>query len=143
MKEIDDSAEPVVDSHSPGMPVRLTAAGRTQLEARLAESPSETERARLERRIVDIVVVEPPADRGVVAFGATVEVHGADVRAGRFTVVGTDEADVPAGRISETSPLATALLGARVGDVVTWHRPAGDTALTIDAIAYEEPRNRP
>jgi transcription elongation GreA/GreB family factor len=51
-----------------------------------------------------------------------------------FTIVGEDEADVAQGKISWVSPLAKALLNARVGDVVTWRRPVGDKELQILSI---------
>lgn len=74
--------------------------------------------------------------QGDVRFGATVKVAEADGRLVSFIIVGDDEADVTAGRISWASPLARSLLGARVGDVVKWHRPAGETEIEIVAVEY-------
>jgi len=45
---------------------------------------------------------------------------------------------VAAGRISWASPLAKAMMGAKVGDTVKWHRPAGDAEVAIAAIAYHK-----
>jgi transcription elongation factor GreB len=53
-----------------------------------------------------------------------------------FTIVGEDEADLKLGKISYVSPLAEALLDARVGAVVLWRRPAGNRELTIEGIDY-------
>ena len=39
--------------------------------------------------------------------------------------------------MSYVSPLAEALLGARVGERVVWRRPAGDLELTVTGIAYD------
>jgi transcription elongation factor GreB len=100
-----------------------------------AQSPAE--RKRLENRLADRVVQEPPADRSVVAFGATVDVRVDAGSPRRFTIVGADETDVAAGRISAQSPLGSALLGACAGDVVTWHRPLGGAAATVETVAYE------
>ncbi len=47
-----------------------------------------------------------------------------------------DEADVTAGRISWASPLAKAMIGAKVGDTVKWRRPAGDAEVEITKISY-------
>ena len=55
-----------------------------------------------------------------------------------FHIVGDDEADVATGSISWASPLARAMLGARVGDTVKWQRPAGMSEVEIVAIAYVE-----
>jgi transcription elongation factor GreB len=135
--ERDDIPEPVIDSHVAGVPVPVTPAGRSLLEEQLHRAEGPAERKRLENRIADLVVLEPPADRSVIAFGATVDVRVDAGASRRFTIVGADEADVAAGRISVNSPLGSALLGARAGDVVTWHRPVGDAEVTIDAVAYE------
>jgi transcription elongation GreA/GreB family factor len=48
-----------------------------------------------------------------------------------YEITGEDEADAALGRIAPQSPLARALIGARVGDVVTWRRPAGAVELEI------------
>jgi transcription elongation factor GreB len=135
--ERDDVPEPVIDSHVAGVPVPVTRAGRSLLEAQLHGAQSPAERKRLENRLADVVIQEPPADRSVAAFGATVDVRIDAGAPRRFTIVGADETDVAAGRISVQSPLGSALLGARAGDVVTWHRPVGDAAVTVEAIAYE------
>jgi transcription elongation factor GreB len=76
--------------------------------------------------------------RRKVAFGAVVSVsqNGGQRRA--FTIVGEDEADLSAGKISYVSPLAVALLDARVGATVLWRRPAGDIDLTVEGIEYPE-----
>jgi len=88
-------------------------------------------------RIESAKVVDPAAQpRDEVAFGAAVTVAEAHGVRRTFTIVGEDEADSRNGRISHVSPLAAALLGARVGDVVLWRRPAGDTELTVEAVDY-------
>jgi transcription elongation GreA/GreB family factor len=71
-----------------------------------------------------------------VHFGAVVSIQDEQGKARRFTIVGDDEADVGAGKISWASPLARAMMGARAGDTVVWHRPAGDTEVDIVDIAY-------
>jgi len=91
--------------------------------------------ARLESAIPVSLNRQP---RRKVAFGATVTVsqHGGQRRT--FTLVGEDEADLKEGKISYVSPLAEALLEARVGATVLWRRPAGDIDLTVEAIEYPE-----
>lgn len=92
--------------------------------------------AQLERAEMVDPAGHPP---GVVRFGATVRVEDDD-GIQEFSIVGGDEADVAAGKISWGSPLARSLLGAKVGDAVKWQRPAGDTEVQIIAIDY--PRNK-
>ena len=67
-----------------------------------------------------------------------VTVEDADGQRQNFAMVGEDEADPQAGRLSYVSPLARALDGAVVGDLITWKRPAGDQELEVVAIQYEE-----
>ena len=62
---------------------------------------------------------EPELTDGKVQFGRTVEVERDDGRRQSFRIVGEDEADPAQGRISYVSPLARALAGAAIGDVVT------------------------
>lgn len=91
--------------------------------------------SRLESAIVVDVASEPKDE---VHFGATVEAEDEDGNITRITIVGEDEADVKNDKISWLSPLAKALLGSRVGDTVTWNRPAGATTLEVLAIGYPE-----
>lgn len=74
--------------------------------------------------------------RDEVRFGATVKVEDAAGAVQVFRIVGDDEADVAAGKISWGSPLAHSLLGAKVGDSVKWQRPAGVAEVEIVAIDY-------
>jgi transcription elongation factor GreB len=80
----------------------------------------------------------PPADHGEVGFGATVVVDGVGPEPRSFTIADADQTDLAAGRLGIDSPLAQALIGARAGDSVTWHRPAGDRPLRIVSITYED-----
>jgi transcription elongation factor GreB len=91
----------------------------------------------VEGRIGHAVVVDPAAQpRDEVAFGAWVDVKGEDGQKQTWRIVGEDQSDVDAGLVSWVSPLARALNGGTVGDVVTWKRPAGDLELEILAIRY-------
>jgi transcription elongation factor GreB len=89
-------------------------------------------------------VVDPAAqaDRCRVHFGAVVSViptDGGDTSARRrFTIVGEDESDGVASRIGWTSPMARALVGARVGDIVTVVLPAGERDYQLLEIDYPE-----
>jgi transcription elongation GreA/GreB family factor len=63
-------------------------------------------------------LTEPEGPAGAVQFGRTVEIERDDGRRQTFRIVGEDEADPAAGRISYVAPLARALLGKALGDVV-------------------------
>jgi transcription elongation GreA/GreB family factor len=60
----------------------------------------------------------PPADTATVSFGVTVTLERDDGRVQKFRIVGEDESDPAKGSISYASPLAQALMGKEVGDVV-------------------------
>jgi transcription elongation factor GreB len=91
--------------------------------------------AQLERAIVVDTRGQP---REEVHFGAEVRIVDEEGRTHSFSIVGDDEADVTAGKISWASPLAKAMMGSRVGDTVVWRRPAGDAQVEIVEIAYAE-----
>ena len=78
-----------------------------------------------------------PADPNVVGFGATVGISNGGGTTSYFTIVDEDEIDIPNARIGLESPLAQTLLGTRVGDVVIWHRPAGDRSIRVESIKYD------
>ena len=81
---------------------------------------------------------QPQRDR--VFFGATVTYHAAERDAEvTVTIVGVDEADMEAGKISIGSPVALALLKARQGDEVRVRTPRGFDVLEVLEIAYPEP----
>lgn len=63
-------------------------------------------------------VQPPPADCDAIRFGCRVTIARDDGREQSFTIVGEDEADPAAGTLSYVSPLARALMGKAVGDVV-------------------------
>lgn len=74
---------------------------------------------------------------GEVRFGASVEIVDEAGKRSRYSIVGPDEADPSAGRISFESPLGKSLMKKKVGDVVTVRRPAGEIDLEILTIEYE------
>lgn len=80
-------------------------------------------------------VVAHAEDREVVRFGATVTVKEEDGTVATYRIVGMDETEFFEGGISYLSPLAQALLRARVGDRVQFQSPAGPRQLEIQAIA--------
>jgi transcription elongation GreA/GreB family factor len=73
-----------------------------------------------------------------VAFGLAVTVADKDGHETTYEIVGEDEADAPRHRIAPNSPLARALIGAQVGDLVTWKRPSGSTELEVIRIAHAD-----
>jgi transcription elongation factor GreB len=88
------------------------------------------------KRLENAEIVESAGrESDQVFFGATVSLRSA---AGEriVTIVGVDEVDPAHGRVSWISPIARALLKARVGDVVTLATPAGAETLEIMDVSY-------
>jgi transcription elongation factor GreA len=80
----------------------------------------------LEYLLKNATIVEAPTGRrDQVEVGVTVTVQEDDYDPETYYIVGAKEADPRNGRISNESPIGRALMGARVGDVVTAETPGG------------------
>ena len=159
VKEDDAGApEERVDLPVSSHPNFVTPAGLQMLRDKLAEY--EAERAKLkdhddelaaqahlprveqevrywEERLRSAIPVDlSQQPRDAVAFGAVVTVEDEEGKKSDYQIVGEDEADPQAGKVSYVSPLARALDGAAAGDLITWKRPAGDQELEVLAIRY-------
>jgi transcription elongation factor GreB len=107
---------------------------------KLPEAAAERDLRWLEARLKAAVIIDPAThDLTEVAFGLAVTVADEDGRETTYEIVGEDEADAPRHRIAPNSPLARALLGAQVGDVVTWKRPNGSLDIAVVRIAHAHP----
>jgi transcription elongation factor GreB len=92
----------------------------------------------LTKRLDSAVVVQAgEARKDEVRFGALVELIDEHGKARSYRIVGPDEADPSAGRISFQSPLGKSLMKRRVGDAVIVTRPAGEIEVEIRSISYD------
>lgn len=100
------------------------------IEGRIQEIESKLGNA----QIIDPALLD--AD-GRCVFGATVDLEDQDTGdALSYQIVGEDEADLKAGKISVTSPIARALIGKFAGDVVEFPTPGGLRSLEIIDVRY-------
>ncbi|PYD64061.1 transcription elongation factor GreB [Gluconacetobacter entanii] len=92
----------------------------------------------LTKRIEKAIIVDPAQQprRDHVFFGATVTYATERDETRVVTILGVDEADTVRGEISLVSPVARALMRARVGDEVRLVTPRGDEMLEVMAISY-------
>jgi len=74
---------------------------------------------------------------GRCVFGATVDLEELGAGTVTYQIVGEDEADIKAGRISISSPIARALIGKEAGDQVDVHTPGGIKKYEILDVRYE------
>jgi transcription elongation factor GreA len=85
-------------------------------------------------QVIDVKSL-PATDK--VIFGATVTLLNIETdQEVCYQIVGDDEADVKNGKVSVTSPLARAMIGKEVGEVVGVQTPAGITEYEIDQVEY-------
>ena len=85
-------------------------------------------------QIIDVTTVDAG---GRVIFGATVEIEDINTEdVAVYQIVGVDEADIKEGRISVSSPIARALIGKEVEDVVMVKTPGGNKEYEILSIQY-------
>jgi transcription elongation factor GreB len=87
-------------------------------------------------RLESALVTKPDKSASQVLFGATVIVEDENGDLHTYEIVGEDEADIKANKVSWTSPLAKALISHKVGESVVWARPAGNISLEIIKISY-------
>ena len=155
VKEGDGALDPLPDLPLSAHPNYVTKRGLADLQARLQqvqatlaalksraerldklpEAAAERDIRYLEARLRSAIPVDPAQhDLSQVAFGLSVQVRDPSGREQVYEITGEAEADPALGRISAHSPVARALLGAEVGDIVEWKKPSGPIELTISAI---------
>lgn len=101
------------------------------IEGRISELESKLSTA-------EIIDTSRMTNNGKIVFGASVELENQDDGgAVRYQIVGEDEADIRAGRISITSPIARALVGKSEGDVVDVDAPGGVKSFEVVSVHYE------
>lgn len=100
------------------------------IEGRIAEIESKLSNA----EIIDVTKINAG---GKVVFGATVNLMDDDGKEVCYQIVGEDEADIKAGRISVGSPIARALIGREEGDTAIVHAPGGQREYEVVAVRYE------
>ncbi len=93
----------------------------------------------LTKRLESAEIVDPKLQAGLtqVFFGATVQYINENGESHTVKIVGLDEANINAGKISWVSPLAKTLLKARVGESRTLRVSDGERNLTVTKISYD------
>ncbi|MAM00062.1 transcription elongation factor GreA [Hydrocarboniclastica marina] len=85
-------------------------------------------------QVIDITKIEKS---GKVLFGTTLTLINTDTEETvRYQIVGEDEADIKAGKLSISSPIARALVGKEEGDVVQVTIPSGTVEYEIDLVEH-------
>jgi len=148
VKEDDAPEPPIPERPISAAPNRVTPRGArlivctiAALQDELRCAPDETTAAAIRRdlrywhaRHASMQVVGRRVDAGAIGFGARVTIRRSGVESD-ISIVGEDEADPSAGLIAWTAPLARALDGAQVGDVVELEAGGRREPITVIAIA--------
>ena len=104
---------------------------------------AKTEPAMIEGEILEIenklkfavIIKDGAAKKGLVSLGSKVDfVDDETKELFSYEIVGTTEADVEAGRISNESPIGNALLGRKAGDQISVTIPAGVMSITVKKV---------
>jgi transcription elongation factor GreB len=91
----------------------------------------------LTKRLEDAEVIDPTQIKSEkIVFGATVTIMNEDEEEQTYQIVGEDEFDIKAGKISWKSPVARALLGKKEGDEATIQKPGGPEIVTIEKVEF-------
>ena len=122
----------------------LVETERPSLVSRISEAEAKRQFLILDQRIQQLEeslqsaeVVPFPDDRDAVRFGATVTVRRNNGEEDSYRIVGIDEMDLDLDWISWASPIARALLNARVGQRVRFKFPSGEEDLEVVKIEFE------
>ncbi len=102
--------------------------------ARNEQGIIEGEIAEIEAKLKFAVIIESKAKKGVVSLGSKVDFVDEDGDSYTYEIVGTTEADVDQGRISNESPIGNALLGRKAGESIKVAVPSGSINITIKKV---------
>lgn len=105
-------------------------------EARDLQAATEERIRRLEDLVKRAHILTDGKKKDVVGFGSTVIIKkdgGSDKH--EYMIVGSEEADMRAHKLSHVSPLGAALMGKKKGDVFTFETPNGKQTYTIEKVA--------
>jgi transcription elongation factor GreA len=86
-------------------------------------------------QIIDVTTIDA---KGKIVFGSTVDLLDVNLdQQSTFKIVGEDEAEISAGLISYTSPIARAMIGKNEGDEVSFSAPGGEKLYEVIKVRYE------
>lgn len=122
----------------------ITELDMERLKKRLLKSDAVPERdrenlAELEQELMNAEIIAPQEVPGdVITMNSTVRLKDLDTKKDlTYTLVFPADADAGQNKISVLAPIGTAMIGYRVGDVITWAVPAGRRRLRVEKVVYQ------
>ena len=101
-------------------------------EARDQQAKVESRIVELEYLMKNAVIIDTEVVKNVVALGSTVILKYMDGTKKQYDLVGSNEVDPLRGKISDRSPIGTAIIGHKKGDKVTVETPVGEVDVEIE-----------
>lgn len=102
--------------------------------AKNEQAMCEGEILEIEEKLKYAKVFDGVAKKGTVSLGSKVDFVDEDGESYTYEIVGTTEADVDQGRISNESPIGNALLGRKAGESVKVAVPNGIFEITVKKV---------
>jgi transcription elongation factor GreA len=105
-------------------------------EARDLQAATEERIKKLEDLVKTTKIVTDGKRKSEISFGSKVTIRKeGNPEAHEYTIVGSEEADMRVKKLSHVSPLGSALMGKKKGDVFTFETPSGKQTYTIEKVA--------
>jgi len=105
-------------------------------EARDLQAATEERVRRLEELVKNTTILTDGKKKNEISFGSKVSIRKeGSPEVHEYTIVGSEEADMRVKKLSHVSPLGSALMGKKKGDVFTFETPTGKQTYTIEKIA--------
>jgi transcription elongation factor GreA len=105
-------------------------------EARELQAATEERIRKLEELVKRAHIMTDGKKKDVVGFGSSVTIKkdgGGDTH--EYTIVGSEEADMRAHKLSHVSPLGAAIMGKKKGDTFTFETPNGKQTYTVEKVS--------
>lgn len=105
-------------------------------EARELQAATEERIRKLEELVKRAKIVTDGKKKDIVGFGSSVSIQKEGTsELHEYTIVGSEEADMRAHKLSHVSPLGAAMMGKKKGDVFTFETPNGKQTYTIEKVS--------
>lgn len=137
--EVPEDVVPAAPRLAPGEIRYVTPDGFRALQDELAALDPSSRRAQALHALLPVLTVHAPRCDGRATFGCWVRLRDEEGREASWRIVGPDEADAKARKLSASSPLARALLGKERGESVSVELPRGPAEYEILDVGESDP----
>ncbi|MHB0865792.1 MAG: transcription elongation factor GreA [Minisyncoccota bacterium] len=105
-------------------------------EARDLQAATEERIKKLDELVKNTKILTDGKKKSEISFGSKVSIRrDGSTEVHEYTIVGSEEADMRVKKLSHVSPLGSALMGKKKGDVFSFDTPSGKQTYTIEKVA--------